>query len=121
MTRIVRVENARAKSVITQTYKVQYPNPIQVKAGERVQIVRTDEESPFWHWCRAADGREGWMPLESLSSQESPATVLRDYSAKKLAVQPGDEVEVQDVRDGWVLVKDAQGELGWIPQSHLNL
>jgi len=121
MIRIVRVENARAKSVITQKYKVQYPNPIQVKAGENVQIVRADEEFPGWHWCRAADGREGWMPLELLSSQESPAVVLRDYSAKELAVQPGDEVEVQEVCHGWVLVKDAQGELGWIPQSHVNM
>jgi SH3-like domain-containing protein len=121
MIRIVRAENARAKSMATQTYKVRYPNPIHVKAGESVQIVRADEESRGWHWCRAADGREGWVPLESLSSQESPAVVLRDYSAKELAVQPGDEVEVQEVRQGWVLVKDAQGELGWIPQSHVNM
>jgi SH3-like domain-containing protein len=113
------MENAKAKAVVTQKYKVEYPTPIQVRAGESVEVMRTDEDSPGWLWCRAADGREGWMPLELLSSQRSPSVVLRDYSAKELAVQPGDEVEIQEIRHGWMLVKNAQGELGWIPQSHI--
>jgi SH3-like domain-containing protein len=115
------VENAKAKAVITQKYKVQYPDPIQVKAGESVEVARADEDSPGWYWCRAADGREGWMPWELLSSQRSPAVVLQDYSAKELAVQPGDEVEVQEVRHDWVLVKNAEGELGWVPKSHIDM
>jgi SH3-like domain-containing protein len=119
--RIAAVENAKAKAVIKQEYKVEYPNPIQVTAGESVEVARADEDSPGWRWCRAADGHEGWMPLELLSRRRSPAVVLRDYSAKELAVQPGDEVEVQEIRHGWMLVKNSQGELGWIPQSHIDV
>jgi SH3-like domain-containing protein len=119
--RIVRVESPKAKAVIRREYKVEYPNPIQVKAGESVQVGRADEDYPGWLWCRAADGREGWIPSELLSSQGSPAIVLRDYSAKELAVRPGDEVEVEEVRHGWALVRNAQGDHGWIPKSHMEL
>jgi SH3-like domain-containing protein len=70
-------------------------------------------------WCRAADGRAGWLPFELLSGEGSLAIVLRDYSARELAVQPGDEVEVEDVRHGWALVRNDQGERGWIPKSHI--
>jgi hypothetical protein len=67
-----------------------------VKAGETVEVQRADSDDPGWLWCRAADGREGWMPFEMLSRQESLAIVLRDYSAKELAVQPGEEIEVEE-------------------------
>jgi SH3-like domain-containing protein len=43
-----------------------------------------------------------------------------DYSAKELAVFPGDEVEVEKACHGWLLVRNAQGERGWIPLSHID-
>ena len=114
------MENPKAKVRIRLAYKVQYQNPIEVKAGEGVEVGRADDDDPGWLWCRATDGREGWMPVELLSRQESLALVMRDYSAKELGVQAGEEVEIEEVRHGWVLVRNAQGELGWIPESHLG-
>jgi SH3-like domain-containing protein len=61
------------------------------------------------------------MPLELLSQEGREAIVLQDYSAKELAVQPGEEVEIEEVRHGWMLVRNAQGELGWIPESHIQM
>jgi SH3-like domain-containing protein len=86
-----------------------------------VEVRRQHGEYPGWLWCRAVDGREDWIPVELLSRQGSQAAVLQDYSAKELALQPGDEVEVEDVRHGWALVRNAQGKRGWIPQSHLEI
>lgn len=114
------MEHSRPKARIRLEYKAQYPNPIQIQVGEIVEVHRADDDDPGWLWCRAADGREGWVPSELLSRQESRARALCNYSAKELAVQGGDEVEIEGVRHGWVLVRNAQGEVGWIPQSHLS-
>ena len=118
---MVSMEIPKAKARIRVEYEVEYQNPIQVKAGESVEVGRADDDYPGWLWCRAADGREGWIPIELLSSRESPAIVLREYSAKELAVQPGDEVEIEDVRHGWALVRNDHGEIGWIPKSQLDM
>jgi SH3-like domain-containing protein len=112
--------NAKARA--QRKYEAQYRDPIQVKAGESVEVEvdREDAAYPGWLWCRARDGRQGWMPVELLSRQRPFAIVLEDYSAKELTVQPGDELEIEKVRHGWALVRNAQGELGWIPQSHIQ-
>jgi len=99
-------------------YKVQYADPLQVVAGETVTVGREDDEFPGWKWCKASDGREGWMPVEMLSHEKGKAVVLHDYSARELAVQRGEEVVVQDTRHGWLLVRNRKGKRGWIPASH---
>jgi SH3-like domain-containing protein len=107
-------------AIIRLRYEIEYRNPIQVTAGEIVEVGRPDEDQPGWLWCRATDGREGWMPVEYLSGVRPRATVLRDYSAKELSVEAGDRVEVAEVYHGWALVRNAQGSLGRIPESHLG-
>lgn len=115
------MEIPHQKALVRLEHQVAYHNPIQVKAGERVEVGREDDEYPGWLWCRAANGREGWMPVELLSRHGSVAVVLLDYSAKELAVRPGDEVTVEEVRRGWALVRNVQGEVGWIPKSHIEI
>ncbi len=44
--------------------------------------------------------------------------MMQDYSARELTVQPGEEVVIEEARHGWLLVRNAQGERGWIPASH---
>ena len=46
--------------------------------------------------------------------------MLENYSARELGVQPGEEVLVEDARYGWLLVRNAQGERGWIPATHIE-
>ena len=112
--------NPNAKARVQRKYEAQYLDPIEVKAGETVAIEREDDEYPGWLRGRAGDGSQGWMPVELLSRQRAIAMVLEDYSAKEMTVQPGDELEIERVCHGWALVRNAQGELGWIPQSHLQ-
>ena len=40
-------------------------------AGERLDILERDEESG-WQWCRAADGRVGWVPARKLGESKEP-------------------------------------------------
>jgi SH3-like domain-containing protein len=103
---------------IRSEYRVQYPDPITLVAGAKVRVEGEDDEFPGWKWCRATDDREGWVPAELLSAQGTESIILRDYSARELSVLPGEEVAVEEERRGWLLVRKAHGERGWIPASH---
>lgn len=106
---------------IIREYTPQYPNPLSVAAGEHVSVGREDDEFAGWKWCRASSGLEGWIPVELLSDASAMETaVLCDYSSRELAVQPGEEVTVEDSRHQWLLVQNRHGERGWIPASHAD-
>lgn len=102
---------------VTLAYAPQYSRPIQVAAGERVSVGHEDDDFPGWKWCKAADESEGWMPIELLSGDGDVAVVMEDYSSRELAVEPGEEVVVEDSRRDWLLVRNGRGERGWIPPS----
>jgi len=106
------------KARIIMEYEAEYPDPIEVVAGEAIHVGAEDKEFPGWQWCRASDEREGWVPVELISTQDKEARVLADYSARELSVKPGEEVTVEDTRHGWLLVRNARGQRGWIPGSH---
>jgi uncharacterized protein YgiM (DUF1202 family) len=99
-------------------HKVEYSDPIEIASGEKVSVGREDDEYPGWKWCKAPDGREGWIPIEFLSNEGTETSILHDYSARELAVQPGEEVIVEDARHSWLLVRNARGERGWIPERN---
>jgi uncharacterized protein YgiM (DUF1202 family) len=99
-------------------HKIEYPDPIRVAAGEQVNVGREDAEFPGWRWCKALDGREGWVPAELLSNEGAEATVLQDYSARELTVETGEEVVVEESRHDWLLVRNGRGERGWIPAAN---
>ena len=101
-------------------YRAEYRDPIRVTAGERVSVGREDNEFPGWKWCKASDNREGWVPVELLSNQGGETVVSENYSARELAVQPGEEVMVEQARHDWLLVRNIEGERGWIPASHIE-
>jgi len=106
---------------IIREYKVQYGNPLSAAAGDKVTVGREDDEFPGWKWCKSSDGREGWVPIELLASDAAETTILSDYSSRELAVQSGEEVVVEDIRHDWLLVRNSNGERGWIPASHAAL
>jgi SH3-like domain-containing protein len=103
---------------IRMAYAAQYPDPLEVLAGTPLQVGQEDKEFPGWKWCKSPDGREGWVPIELLSGRGNEAQAREDYSSRELPVQPGEEVVVEDARHDWLLVRNANGERGWIPESH---
>ena len=96
------------KAHIQSEYRVRYPDPINVAAGVRVSVGREDDGFLGWQWCRATDGREGWVPSELLSCEGSEAIVVQDYSARELSARPGDELVVEQERHGWLFVRNAR-------------
>jgi uncharacterized protein YgiM (DUF1202 family) len=117
----ISMEQLPRKTRIIREYRIQYTDPLYVVSGERVSVGREDNEFPGWKWCRAASGREGWVPVELLSDAAATETaVLCDYSSRELAVEPAEEVTIEDARHEWLLVRNNRGERGWIPASHTD-
>src|SRR5437667_6050166 len=101
-------------------HRIEYPDPLRVAAGERVNVGHESAGFPGWKWCKASDGREGWVPVELLSNEGAETTVLQDYSARELAVRPGEEVIVEESGHEWWLVRNALGERGRIRASRIE-
>jgi SH3-like domain-containing protein len=110
---------AHSKFHVLRQYQPQYAQPLEVAAGDKLIVGREDDEFPGWKWCRAANGREGWVPKELLSQQDTEAIALENYSSRELAVESGEEVELEQERHEWLLVRNASGARGWIPASHV--
>jgi SH3-like domain-containing protein len=104
---------------VVRDYRTEYPDPIGLSTGQRVRVGREDDEFPGWRWCLAADGRQGWVPVELLRTEGDEAVVSEDYEATELDVCEGDRVTVERERRGWLWVSDARGRRGWIPVSHV--
>jgi SH3-like domain-containing protein len=109
--------------LVVRDYVAQYPDPIAVARGAEVLVERDDREFPGWWWCRAADGRAGWVPAELLSSPPAPGTsaqVVADYSARELTVRAGMYLEVLDERAQWIFARTPGAATGWLPASHVD-
>src|SRR5213079_326642 len=109
--------------VVVRDYVAQYPDAIAVARGAEVLVDREDREFPGWWWCRAADGRGGWVPAELLDSPPAPgarAQVVADYTARELTVQAGMHLEVLEERAQWIFARTTTDALGWLPASHVS-
>jgi variant SH3 domain-containing protein len=104
---------------VVRDYTAQYPDPITVRAGDRVLIGVADPEFPGWRWCTGADRRAGWVPEQWLRIEGQEAVMLRDYTARELSVRAGAEVFLGEAISGWAWITDSAGCAGWIPETCL--
>ena len=115
------ISNIAMRFSVRHAYAVQYPDPITLSAGAEVTVVRRDDEFTHWVWCRAIDGREGWVPETILSSTTpGPATVSESYSARELPLEAAEVVDVLTQFDGFALGRRDDGQIGWFPLSVLD-
>lgn len=107
----------------TETYQVCYPNPLILKAGDKIQLF--EKESPEkwrdWKWCKDLTGNEGWIS-ETYFKRLTPneATLIKDYTAQELAVASGDEIELIFTDCGWSWCRKTSGDEGWLPTEILK-
>ncbi|WP_367875171.1 GNAT family N-acetyltransferase [Luteolibacter sp. Populi] len=106
---------------VTKPYTSQYRDPICFDAGDAVQVERGDPEFPGWFWCRTAAGREGWVHRSFLAADTGGTVAVAAYSAKELTASEGEQGEAIHTLGGWACIRLANGEEGWIPESHLRV
>ena len=102
---------------IIEDYEICYPNPLNLKVGDAIQLFEksTPEKWRGWHWCRDTTGNEGWISQTYFQRTNNTATIVKDYTAKELTVRKDDQVKVVYNDCGWAWCRAVDGEEGWIP------
>lgn len=108
---------------IIKSYEIAYPDPLILKIGDIVTIIKKEEtpECVGWYFCKDQNGKEGWISKDFMTIEDSTGIMIKDYSAKEIAVEINDEVSVISESCGWVWCKKENGDEGWLPRSYLEL
>ena len=107
------------------SHRTEYEHPIKLKKGESVTLgERAPEENwKDWIWAENSKGTGGWVPVQLIDfpGDGTRGTVLEDYSARELDVDPGEDILKIRTLNGWTWVRRASDrEEGWIPNETLE-
>jgi hypothetical protein len=106
---------------VIRAYTAAYSDPIKIRAGDRLLLFDRESEWPGWVWCRATDGKEGWVPAGFIYINDGKHLAAYDYDAKELSVCEGEAVEMLREESGWGWCRDSDGNEGWLPLNYLDL
>jgi hypothetical protein len=118
----MQASEAGRHGVVTEPHVRPYPDPLRVRAGERLfpdQGKKT--EIAGWTWCADSHGRAGWVPQAWIRPDRRGWAIARDYDAIELTVDEGEEVHVLLAEAGFLWVTTADGRSGWVPDDHVRL
>jgi len=106
-------------SCAIKEHKSNYPNPLEFRLHDQLEVGSEDVEHPGWIWVWTPDGNEGWAPKEYIEFIEGfkRGTAKSDYCARELDVKVGDRLQIENTLCGWHYVTNAQRENGWVPQD----
>nr|MBN2278498.1 hypothetical protein [candidate division Zixibacteria bacterium] len=107
-------------ATVIAEYRTPYPDPLVIKAGEKVQVEPRPSEWPGWIWCVIADGRSGWVPKKYIDEKHGLHLAAVDYSAAELNVAVGDNLTIIKQESGWAWCENSRGDQGWVPLDNLD-
>jgi SH3-like domain-containing protein len=103
-------------------WEASYENPIALAVGDEVWLSgKIDNwDGHVWAWAKDRTGREGWIP-DNLAEDVGDRTYARSsFSAQELTCQSGEKLDGIDKTHGWVLCRNADGLVGWVPSRNLR-
>ena len=109
--------------LVIEKHETEYPNPIILKAGEKVIIgeeFNSNENWTNWVYCTKTDySTGGWVPKQLI--EYNSATILQDYSAEELNVEKSILIEGITELNGWLWSKNkSTNKTGWIPMEKIQ-
>ena len=109
------------KYSVTRKHKRSFEFAPSVDAGAVVRFMRQDHKNPGWFFGKTSEGIEGYFPVDwfDIQSESEKATAKRAYDAMELTVETGEVLEALDVAAGWLLVRAADGRVGWVPEKNV--
>jgi len=111
------------KAVVTEKYEIAYPDPLILKPGDEVTVIKaeTNPEWIGWHSCKDQNGKEGWISEKymTINYETQIGTITNSYTAKELNAEASREVEVTKESHGWAWCKTKSDE-GWLPKNILK-
>ena len=92
--------------------------PIQVAAGQRVQVGSQDTTWPAFVFVTTDHG-SGWVPARHIDASSGPAVMLAPYDTTELATTVGELLTVLVIDDtsGWTRAQSGTGREGWVPSE----
>jgi uncharacterized protein YgiM (DUF1202 family) len=109
-------------ALVAVSYDKQYPDPLTMKTGDELKIVkRNDEEWPGWVFCESQSGRKGWVPENSIKIVADSAVAQQNYEASEVTVMEGEIVRIERIESGWAWVTNMTNETGWVPLKNLKI
>lgn len=106
---------------VSKPYRVAYPDPMKLVAGERVQLAHEDQQWAGWIWCKTRGGQTGWAPKQIfLPAEEGQHLVGEDYDATELDVDANESVDVVFELNGWAWCRLTGRGAGWVPKDNLS-
>ncbi|EHK67607.1 SH3 domain-containing protein [Achromobacter arsenitoxydans] len=113
------------KFVAVGQHRSEYPEPVAFSQGALLAIGERYEGPEGWdNWffCSTAGGIGGWVPGQIIERiDERHGRALRDYTARELDVDEGDEFSGSEQINGWMWCsRQSDGQSGWAPLSLLR-
>lgn len=110
------------KYLVITPHTSNYPNPINLQAGDRVQVGKTDANFPGWIWVTTADGNQGWAPVQyfQVDNSGNVAIALKSYSAQELNTRVGEILTLSYELNGWGWVENEEHSSGWVPMENIQ-
>jgi HAD superfamily hydrolase (TIGR01509 family) len=93
---------------------------MDVQAGEELTAGRWDDEWEGWIWCINRDGEGGWVPESYLEPSGEQWKAVRDYTTRELEIQPGQELALYELVNGWYWAEDENNQTGWVPARNVE-
>lgn len=105
---------------VTKAYKSPYERTIRFRKGEILRFERRKTEWSGWLWCTSGSGECAWVPEAWVELGAATCVMTRDYTARELSVQEGEEVRATLAESGWVWASTPSGGEGWVPLECLE-
>jgi len=121
---VVYSMNANSKSLarVITAYQAPYPDPIQVKAGDKVAIDSDQKtELPGWVWCVNRAGKSGWTPEAYIERRGNEGYMRCGYNAIELTLHAGEMLTLHQAESGFYWATNQAGQQGWAPATHVEL
>jgi uncharacterized protein YgiM (DUF1202 family) len=109
-------------ALVVSAYEAQYPEPLIMNAGDELKMVkRRDDEWPGWVFCESQNGKQGWVPENTIKIDGDGAVAQQSYVAREVTVMEGEIVRIESVESGWAWVTNMTDETGWVPLKNLKI
>jgi len=107
--------------IVVSSRASDYPDPLLLRAGDKVAVGDKKSPWPGWTWITASGGKGGWIPETFIRRSGSSGTVLRDYDATELDVEKGEKLVIHEETAGWYWCTNMTGRKGWVPVENVAL
>lgn len=116
----MKVDRPNRCRVLT-AYQTVYHDPLELQPGETVTVGRRDTQWPGFLWCTNAAGKGGWVPDSYLDIRGETGVAIRDYTARELSAEVGEELTLHFEESGWFWCANRRGQSGWIPAEYIEM